>query len=192
MSDRNLPEIYMITNDDFDDVEMLLNKVEHQLKKGIKLVQLRIKKKKKDSYEFYANQLVKICDKHAAKLVLNHSLKSLPNLDCFGIHITSNELMETQNIPDGIRKKYQISSPVHNEQELARANELKLDFAILTPIQKSISYPHVPFIGWNESEMLLKKTDIPLYAAGGMNVNDLQKAKDLGFVGIACLGALWE
>jgi len=191
MPDKNLPDVYMITNDDFEDAETLVNKVEHQLKKGIKLVQLRIKNKKNDSYELYANALFKLCNKYSAKLILNHSLRSLPNLDCFGIHITSSELMETQSIPDEIRKKYTISCPVHNDQELDRANELKLDFAILTPIQQSISHPHVPYIGWKESEMLLKRSDIPLYAAGGMGINDLQQVKDLGFVGIACLGALW-
>jgi 8-oxo-dGTP diphosphatase len=191
MPDKNLPEVYMITNDDFDDTETLINKVELQLKMGIKFVQLRIKKNKKDGYAFYANELFKLCNKYSAKLILNHSLKSFPNLDCFGVHITSNELMEIQSIPDELRKKYTVSSPIHNEQELERANQLKLDFAIMTPIQKSISHPHVPYIGWKESEMLLKKSDIPLYAAGGMSVNDLQKVKALGFVGIACLGSLW-
>jgi len=191
MPDKNLPEIYMITNDDFEEVETLISKVEQQLKNGIRLVQLRIKKEKKDSFEFYADALLRKCNQYSAKLVLNHSLKSFLNLDCFGIHITSNELMETKNIPNEIRKKYKISSPVHNYQELERANKLKLDFAIVTPIQKSISHPRAPSIGWKESGMFLKKADLPLYAAGGMHIHDLQKAKDLGFVGIACLGALW-
>ena len=188
----DLPDVYMITDDDFETVEALVSKVEHQLKKGIKLVQLRIKKEKKEGYAFYANALLKLCHPYSAKLVLNHSLKSFPNLDCFGIHITSSELMETQNIPDEIRKKYTISCPVHNHQELAKAHELKLDFAILTAIRQSISHPGAPYIGWEESERLVKQSAIPLYAAGGMNINDLQKVKDLGFVGVASLGALWK
>jgi|GEM_PF-6420086 len=189
---NDLPDVYMITNDNFETADALISKVEHQLKKGIKLVQLRIKKQKKDSYEFYAGELLKTCNHYSAKLVLNHSLKSFPDLDCFGIHITSSELMETQNIPDEIRKKYTLSCPIHNHQELAKANELKLDFAILTAIRQSISHPGAPYIGWEESERLVKKSAIPLYAAGGMNISDLQKVKDRGFVGVASLGALWE
>jgi len=192
--------MYMITSDHFNDADMLISNVEYQLKKGIKLVQLRIKSKKRDnyednyedSYEFYANQLIRLCNQYSAKLVLNHSLKSFPNVDCFGIHITSSELMETQSIPDEIRKQYTISCPIHNYRELDQANELKLDFAILTPIQKSISHPDVPYIGWEQSATFLKRTDIPLYAAGGMTINDLSKAKELGFVGVACLGTLWR
>lgn len=191
MSVRNLPDVYMITNDDFDDVEILLKKVDHQLKQGVRLVQLRIKNKKDASYDFYAKKLLDLCQQYSAHLVLNHSIKSLPDINCYGIHITSNELMETKSIPDAIREKYTISCPVHNDQELAKANALKLDFAILTPIQKSFSYPAAPFIGWSEAEKLLKETNIPLYAAGGMQVNDLKKVKELGFVGIASMGALW-
>jgi 8-oxo-dGTP diphosphatase len=189
---KELPDVYMITNDDFETAQALINKVEQQLKKGIKLVQLRIKKEKKESYESYAKELLKLCNQYDAKLVLNHNLKSFPNLDCFGIHITSNELMETQTIPDKIRKKYTISCPVHNHQELTKAHELKLDFAILTAIRQSISHPGAPYIGWEKSEKLVIESAIPLYAAGGMTVNDLQKVKDLGFVGVASLGALWK
>jgi len=46
MSVRDLPDVYMITNDDFEDVETLIKKVDHQLNQGIRLVQLRIKNKK--------------------------------------------------------------------------------------------------------------------------------------------------
>jgi 8-oxo-dGTP diphosphatase len=191
MRDNNLPDVYMITSDDFDDAITLINKVEQQLKKGIRLVQLRIKNKKKDGYEFYANAVLNVCDRYSAKLVLNHSLKSFPNINCFGIHITSKELMETHDIPDEIRKKYILSCPVHNQQELIKAHELRLDFATLTPIQQSISYPDAPYIGWDEAAELIKKSDIPLYAAGGMQIGDVHKAKDLGFMGIASIGALW-
>jgi thiamine monophosphate synthase len=46
MSVRDLTDVYMITNDDFNDVETLIKKVDHQLHQGIRLVQLRIKNKK--------------------------------------------------------------------------------------------------------------------------------------------------
>ena len=191
MSVRDLPDVYMITNDDFEDVETLIKKIDHQLNQGIRLVQLRIKNKKDAGYDFYAKKLLDLCNRYSANLVLNHTIKSLPDVNCYGIHMTSSELMETKNIPDAIREKYTISCPVHNHQELAKANVLKLDFAILTPIQKSFSYPGAPFIGWDGAKKLLKETNIPLYAAGGMRVNDLKKVKELGFVGIASMGSLW-
>ena len=191
MSVRDLPDVYMITNDDFEDVETLIKKVDHQLNQGIRLVQLRIKKKKDAGYDFYAKKLLDLCNRYSANLVLNHTIKSFPDVNCYGIHMTSSELMETKSIPDAIREKYTISCPVHNDQELAQANALKLDFAILTPIQKSFSSPGAPFIGWDGAKKLLKETNIPLYAAGGMRVSDLNKVKELGFVGIASIGSLW-
>lgn len=191
MSVRDLPDVYMITNDDFEDVETLIKKVDHQLNQGIRLVQLRIKNKKDAGYDFYAKKLLDLCNRYSANLVLNHTIKSLPDVNCYGIHITSSELMETKSIPDAIREKYTISCPVHNYQELAKAHVLKLDFAILTPIQKSFSSPGAPFIGWDGAAKLFKETNIPLYAAGGMRINDLKKVKELGFVGIASMGSLW-
>lgn len=192
MSNFFLPEVYMITHDDFDNVQTLKYKVESQLRRGVRLVQLRMKKTKAEPFEYYAKALVETCNKYSAKLVLNHRLRSLPDVDCFGIHITSHELMKTKNIPDEIRSKYKISSPIHNYHQLDRAIELNLDFAVLTPIQKSISHPDAMYIGWKNAECFPKKTDIPLYAAGGMGISDIEKAKNLGFVGIASLGALWR
>ena len=112
MIDNLLPDVYMITNDDFDNVHTLRYKVESQLRRGIRLVQLRIKKQKAEPYEFYAKALAEICNRYSAKLVLNHSLKTVPDVDCFGIHMTSRELTDTRTIPDKLRNKFKISCPV--------------------------------------------------------------------------------
>src|SRR5450830_683488 len=184
---NDLPDIYMITYDDFENVENLISKVETQLKKNIKLVQLRIKNEKSGHYALYADELFKLCNAYSARLVLNHPLNAIPKVDCFGVHITSEELMQTQGISDHIKNKYTVSCPVHNLQELDKANELGFDFAILSPIKKSITYPKIQPVGWKESEIFIKRANMPLYAAGGMGMTDLHQAKDSGFVGIACL-----
>jgi thiamine-phosphate pyrophosphorylase len=192
MLGKDLPDIYMITYDDFGNVETLVSKVEKQLKNNIKLVQLRIKNEQSENYARYADELFKLCNAYSARLVLNHPLNTIPKVDCFGVHMTSEALMQTQGIPGHIKNKYTVSCPVHNLQELDKANELGVDFAILTPIKKSITYPKVQAVGWTESEIFIKRAKMPLYAAGGMGMNDLHQAKDSGFVGIACLGTLWK
>ena len=74
---------------------------------------------------------------------------------------------------------------VHNKKELKQAYIIQADFALLSPVKKTITHPNAKAIGWEKSLKLIKKARLPVYLLGGMNKDDLKEAKKINAQGIA-------
>lgn len=189
---KNLADVYLITGNLVSNEADFLQRAKAKIESGIQLLQLRIKGISEQLYADIAIEVAKMCQQHGCNLILNHSLENLPDTQFQGIHLTSKLLMHYKHIPQRIRDQYWLSAACHDLIELERAEALCLDFAILTPIQKSNYAPTARYIGWKKAIELRENTSIPLFAAGGMDVDDVSYVKEQGFHGIAALGALWD
>ena len=72
------------------------------------------------------------------------------------------------------------------------AQDLKMSFAVLSPVQKTESHPHADPIGWEFFSECANKLDIPVYALGGLNQHSLATSWHYGGHGIAMQRAIWE
>ena len=72
------------------------------------------------------------------------------------------------------------------------AQDLKMSFAVFSPIQKTESHPRADPIGWESFSECANKLDIPIYALGGLNQESLATSWRHGGHGIAMQRAIWE
>ena len=79
----------------------------------------------------------------------------------------------------------------HTRQDLARAGELDLDFAVLGPVMTTPTHPEAAPIGWDGFAALVAGTRVPVYALGGLRSEDLADAVDHGAQGVASRRAAW-
>ena len=75
--------------------------------------------------------------------------------------------------------------------ELARAQELGSDFAVLGPVQPTPSHPGSAGLGWDGFSGLLRDCPLPVYALGGMRPPELEAAWRCGAHGIGMQRAAW-
>ncbi len=184
-----LPSAYMITGG-FHDQQDALSRLEQALKGGVKLVQLRAKHLDKPAYIALANEMVKHCHGHDAKLIVNTSVAwfdEMPAVD--GLQLASSELVSFTSRPVGFDKLLGVST--HNAFELAKATELEADFALLSPVKATQTHPDSTPLGWAEFESMTQALPIPVYALGGLGLDDLLQAKAAGAQGIAAINSLW-
>jgi 8-oxo-dGTP diphosphatase len=80
----------------------------------------------------------------------------------------------------------------HNQQELARAAELGLDYALLSPVQPTDSHPGAPTLGWDAFAKLIEDYSLPVYALGGLAPGDMETAWHHGAHGICMLRGAWQ
>lgn len=184
-----LPDFYLVTPDFDGDYDSYSKNLKGSLENGIRLVQLRSKNLSTDEYLALAKRILPIIRAYDAKVVLNGKSELLTFLDADGIHMPSSEYQKLTGRPIG--KKYLLSVACHNKEQVNQAIKIKADFAVLCPIFSTPSSPKGVPIGWENFSKMLEDVSFPIYALGGLTVNDYNTAINHGAHGLAAKRALW-
>jgi len=189
-----LPDRYLITGK-FSDEDEFLAKLATALNGGIRLVQLRLKHGSINIEELPAliQQTSSLCEQAGAKLLLNIPHDYLKSVDLSGavfdgFHADSKTLNTLSQRPNGRL----FSASCHNEEELKKAIRLNADFAVLSPVQKTVSHPEMDAMGWAKFAGLLEMCPMPVYALGGVSADDITEAWSHGAQGVAAISAFWR
>jgi len=187
-----LPDKYMISGD-FKNQETLLDYVRLGLTQDIKLIQFRAHHLDEMLYFELAKKIYRLCVNSNATLLLNTSLGRYKKHDAkkfsHGLHLSSQEIksFSSSELDEGLF----IATSVHNPKELTLAENKKIDFCVLSPVNSTSSHPNSSPLGWDKFKQLTEQAVMPVYALGGMNENDLALAKEHGAQGISAIGAFW-
>jgi len=187
-----LPDKYMISGG-FKNQEMLLDYVRLGLEQGIRLIQFRAHHLDEILYFELAKKIYRLCVNSNATLLLNTSPEKYKKHDAkqfsHGLHLSSQEIKSflASEFDDGLL----IATSVHNQKELTLAENKKIDFCVLSPVNSTLSHPDSPPLGWEKFKQLSQQAAMPVYALGGMSGNDLLLAKEHGAQGISAIGAFW-
>ena len=179
-----LPDRCLITPE-IDNETEFQHGIQHSLAKGIKLIQFRAKTLTHNVYIQRAQWLIEQCNYANISLVLNSPPAQLAST--VGLHLTSSQLLASNNRP----KTTLLSAACHNKTELLKAQQLKVDFIFLSPIKATLSHPQAQAKGWQWFEQNIKNINIPIYALGGLGIEDIETARQKGGQGIAAISQLW-
>lgn len=189
----SLPDTYLISPDPGStkaEWDAFLASLEISLAEGRSLFQLRAKALSKDKYEELAKEVINICHSAGCKVLLNtiHSNDILPLAD--GLHLSSKLLLRRneRDVPDDLI----LGASCHSREELRHAQSIGCDFAVLGPVNKTVSHLNAPAIGWDTFSGMCSESGIPVYALGGMTPIHLQEAWKNGAQGVAGISAFWK
>ncbi len=181
-----LPPVYAISAD-LQAQTMAVSAINALLDKH-QLVQIRLKSLSGKALEETIKQVMEKAGKKV-QILFNSSMQ-LPDYlhqQSTGLHLTSRHLFNNAFIaqykttyPDKL-----ISASCHNQEEIKRANDLKLDFITLSPVQKTRSHPEQPPLGWEPFRRLTELAAMPVYALGGVQIEDIPQARLYGAQGVA-------
>ena len=62
---------------------------------------------------------------------------------------------------------------------------------MLGPVRPTASHPGAAVLGWEGFAALRAHCALPIYALGGLDMDDLATARDHGAQGIAAIAGLW-
>ncbi len=155
--------------------------LQHIVRQGVALVQFRIKGLTGSETEKLMIELRKEC-KAAGVAYLVNSAMSVKLEEMDGLHLTSADLMALAKRPD---IKGMLSASCHNIDELQKAEQLGVDFVVLSPVKKTTSHPNSEPMGWELFGQLVDKINTPVFALGGLNKKDYLQAKSCGAQGLS-------
>lgn len=184
-----LPDRLMITGEDPGQPSGFLSSLEQAIAGGIRLVQLRAHGLSDAAFRSLVSDAYAVCERAGARLLLNRDPGAVCRLPRHGIHLTSVRLMRLSARPVGVDEL--VGASCHDLPQLARAAELGLDYAVLSPVKPTESHPDAAPLGWEGFERLVDQAGLPVYALGGLAPSDCTEAFARGGQGIAAIRGLW-
>lgn len=184
-----LPSHYLITPAIDGGEAEFMAQLEASLLSGIKLVQYRQKNLPKKTFASLATKVIRRCHDVGARVLLNSSPELVQSLGADGVQLNAHDLMSMAHRP--LPEPYLVGASCHNESELIHAGKLGLDFALLSPVQKTATHPDAEPLGWQRFSDLVRNTVLPVYALGGVSRKDTARAWECGGQGVSAISALW-
>ena len=185
-----LPTLYLITDSRrFGKIEFLV-RLERALQSGARLVQLREPHMTPEEYREYALVTADLCHRYDAKLLLNAEPEWVSLCHADGVHLNGRRLMQCRTRP--LDDRFWVAASCHNVVELRQAEQLAADFAVLSPVAVTTSHPDVAPLGWEKFMQWHSSVNLPVYALGGMRIQDVEPARRYGARGLAMISGIWD
>jgi len=118
-------------------------------------------------------------------LLLNGEL----DLACDGVHLNRHRAKQYRNRSELAINWVSVAS--HDKTELDHA-EVIADFTLLSPVQETQSHPDAKPLGWEEFNSLVNASKLPVYALGGLSLNEIGYSREMGAQGVSILSAAWQ
>ena len=186
-----LSDFYLICPEPEADVENYINKFKICISAGVRLFQLRYGEELHfERNEALIKELLELCNTSHSRLMINNSPDYAVKIGAHGVHLNSERLLQCCERP--LDKNFLVSASCHNSTELEHACMIDIDFAVLSPINKTSSHKAAQPLGWDKFKNLVEPIGLPVYALGGMGAEDMNKFREFGAQGISVLSGIWE
>ena len=182
-----LPPVYGITNAAELGEREFLRRLERALAGGLGLVQVREKGLREMALHDFAAKVTELAHAHGARVLVNGSPELAREVGADGVHLTSAQLAQIKQRP----ALDLVGVSCHDAGELAGAQMLGADLAVLGPVLPTPSHPGAAGMGWERLAALLKDCALPVYALGGLRPADLETAYQRGAHGIGMMRGAW-
>ena len=183
-----LPDLAGVSAAEIIGADAFLRGCARALEAGFGLIQLRDKRLDESSRLAVGKKTAELARNAGALLVVNDDENLARALGADGLHWSAPQLARAARRPD-----FDLAgASCHGRAEILRAQELGLDYAMVSPVKRTLSHAQAPPLGWEAFSRLAREFDIPLYGLGGLTSRDLPDAFAAGAQGAAMMRAAWE
>jgi 8-oxo-dGTP diphosphatase len=182
-----LPPLYAISYASELGADEFIRRLELSLEHGLKLVQLREKQMSHAELRTLALRIQPTLRAHGAMLLINEDVELAREIGADGVQLTAMQLASVRERP----AVPWCGASCHDAEELCRAAALGCDFALLSPVLRTLSHPDTPHLGWRSFAAMVAASPIPVYALGGLTMDDMELAWEHGAHGIALMRQAW-
>jgi 8-oxo-dGTP diphosphatase len=186
-----LPNRYLITSTEPRQPEAFIRHLGEVLERTrIGILQLRRPDLERGDYAAIAERCADLCRQARTRLLLNCDPELAADLPGDGLHLSQARLLALPQRPR--LGKPLLGASCHDARSLAKASDLELDYALLSPVLPTQSHPQARPLGWTGFADLVDQAQLPVYALGGLDQRDLETAISQGAQGIAGIRCFWS
>lgn len=172
-----------------------LQNIESTLDAGCEWIQLRFKNAGEKEFYAVAQQIKNLCERYNATFIINDNVELAKNIDADGVHLGLQDMGVT--MARSILGDNKIIGGTANtlNDVVTRIHE-KCDYIGLGPFRFTETKTNLSAVlgldGYKiiMNEVLKNKVHIPIYAIGGISVDDIESIINTGVYGVAVSGAI--
>lgn len=168
-----------------------LARLDAALAAGLRLLQIREPALSPERLAVFAAEVLRRCQAAGATVLVNGEPEQALRLGADGVHLSAARLRTLRERPQAEGLRW-VGASCHDREELERAAELGLDYALLGAVKPTASHPGRPALGWEAFARLVEKLPMPVFALGGLGIDDMLAAREAGAHGIAGIRGLWS
>ncbi len=178
-------DLYVITNEQ----DNLLEIIEEILIAGVRIIQYRFKTGTDKDHLKEAIQLKKLCKRYNSLFIVNDRLDIALASNADGIHLGQDDFdLKTARKLLGYSKIIGISA--NNEIDIPNALKQGCDYIGIGPVFETTTKKDKKPIGIEKIKTLTKDLNIPWFAIGGIELNNISYLKKNGFKKVALVSQL--
>jgi thiamine-phosphate pyrophosphorylase len=192
MSKQDLPKLHYVsqTKEGLTHLEA----IEQACQAGCKWVQLRMKKVSFEVYLETAKAAKEICQKYEVKLTINDNVQVALQSGADGLHLGKEDMKPSE--ARAIVGDIIIGGTANTWEDVLRLSKEPIDYIGLGPLRytstKEKLSPILGLEGYQEilNQMKAVDIDLPVYAIGGITLEDIRAVLGTGVSGIAVSGLI--
>lgn len=181
-----LPDRYAITPYDGNDLKELIGYLNTMSPAERALIQLRLAQ---HTSVPELTELVAVVRSLGGRVLLNGDPEQARVIGADGVHLSRKRLLglACRPLPEG----FLVGASCHDALALNHAAKIGCDFVVLSPVATTLSHTEAEPLGWGRFEQLVSEAKVPVYALGGMTLNEIPIAWEHGGQGVAGIRGFW-
>ena len=182
-------KIYLVTDEKACLEKDFYACIEEAIKGGVKIVQLREKNiSTKDFYE-KALKVKEICKNYGALFIINDRLDIAQVVGADGVHLGQSD-MPIEKAREILKDKFLIGATARNVEEAKIAELLGADYIGSGAIFGTNTKDNAKKLEMEELKKIVASVKIPVFAIGGINIDNVSSLKNIGLQGICAVSGI--
>ena len=182
-------KIYLVTDEKACNRKDLYKCIEEAIKGGVKIVQLREKNiSTKDFYE-KALKVKEICKNYGVLFIINDRLDIAQTVEADGVHLGQSD-MPIEKAREILKDKFLIGATARNIEEAKKAELLGADYIGSGAIFGTYTKDNAKKLEMGELKKIVASVKIPVFAIGGININNISLLKNIGLQGTCSVSGI--
>lgn len=187
LQDKNL---YLVADfDQFENDDAFLNAVAGSLKGGIRLLQLREKNASAVRIIELGKKIRSLCSMYGALFVMNDRVDIAKIVEADGVHL-GQEDVDIESAKEILGSSAIIGISTHSPEQAIKAQTDGADYISVGPVFASPTKLARQTVGIDYAAWASKNIEIPFYAIGGIDLNNVQEVLDSGVTRVAVFRAI--
>lgn len=160
------------------------------LEGGIRFIQLRIKNKTENEIVLIGKELKSLCDKYNARLIIDDYVELVNEIGACGVHLGKND-MPINKAREILGKDKIIGGTANCFEDILIHYNNGADYIGLGPFRFTTTKEKLsPILGLSGYDKIINECkknniNIPIYAIGGIRLDDLKSLKNTNVFGLA-------
>ena len=182
-------KIYLVTDEKACNGKDFYKCIEEAIKGGVKIVQLREKTLSTKDFFIKALKVKEICKNYGALFIINDRLDIAQAVEADGVHLGQSD-MPIEKAKEILKNKFLIGVTARNVDEAIKAELEGADYIGSGAIFGTSTKDNAKKLEMEDLKKIVNSVKIPVFAIGGININNVWILKNIGLQGICSVSGI--